>query len=185
MTQATASKVAAGKWVVDPVHSSVGFETTHMIVSKFRGSFKDFDVNLNSSDEGASIEGAVRVNSVETRLEDLTQHLQTADFFDAENHPEITVKSNSIEVDDNNNVRIEADLTIRGITKPVVVTGTYAYVEAGLAGHPVIGLDLETTINRHDFGVSWNAPLPSGGFVLADDVKLTAELELVPASEED
>lgn len=185
MSQATASKVATGKWVVDPIHSSVGFETTHLVVSKFRGSFKDFDVNLTSSDEGVYLEGAVRVNSVETRVEDLTQHLQTADFFDAENHPEISIKSNSVEVDDNGNVRIEADLTIRGTTKPVVITGTYAYVDAGLAGNPVIGLDLETVINRHDFGVSWNAPLPSGGLALADDVKLTAEIELVPVSEED
>lgn len=184
MSEATATKVETGKWTVDPVHSNVGFETTHMVVSKFRGSFGDLDVTLDAERETPRLAGSVRVSSVETRLDDISEHLQGPDFFDAANHPEITFGGDIVDVDGDGNVRVEGELTMRGVTKPVVLTGTYRYIEAGLAGTPVIGLGLETTVNRHDYGISWNAPLPSGGLTLADDVKLRADLELGPVADE-
>lgn len=179
----TATSIPTGKWSTDPIHSSVGFETTHMVVSKFRGSFSDFDVTLDTTGEKPRLSGNVRVASVETRLEDLTQHLQTADFFDAANYPEISFSSDAVEIDENGRVTAEGELTMRGVTKPVTVTGEYRYVPQTLAGVPAIGLDLEAVVNRHDYGISWNAPLPGGGFALADDVKLTTLIELVPAEE--
>jgi polyisoprenoid-binding protein YceI len=185
MSTATAtetSAIAAGKFKVDPVHSSIGFEVKHMI-STFRGTFGDYDAYLDSSNAAARLTGSAGVASVDVKDENLAAHLQSPDFFDAERHPEIGFASDRIEVDGDGAVKLEGELTIRGTTKPILASGRLEHVEADLSGNERIGLELETVVDRRDYGLNWNAPLPKGGFALGNDVKLVVHLELVPDSD--
>lgn len=168
--------VPAGTWTVDKVHSSVGFELDHM-VSTFRGRFEDYDVELADG----TLAGAVRVASVRVYDENLEAHLQSPEFFDAERHPELRFESRELSVEDDGALTLEGELTIKGITKPVTATGRYAFVEADMAGGERVGLRLETTVDRREFDLNWNAPLPKGGLALGNDVTIVVALELVKA----
>ncbi len=173
---ATRTALPAGTWNVDPVHSSVGFSVRHMVVANFRGSFEAFDVTLDTD----GLRGTVEVGSVDVSDENLSGHLLSPEFFDAERYPQLTFRSTSVVVaaDD---LTIEGELTVRGVTKPVTITGAVSGPAAGPDGRDRLGLELETVVDRTAFGLNWNAPLPAGGFVLGNDVKLRAELELVLA----
>jgi polyisoprenoid-binding protein YceI len=171
-----ATAVPTGTWTADKVHSSIGFEVEHM-VSTFRGRFEDYDAKLADG----RLEGAARVSSVKVYDENLEAHLQSPDFFDAELHPELRFESRDLVISDDGTVTVEGDLTIKGNTRPVAATGRYQYVEADLGGGERIGLRLDATVDRHEFGLEWNAPLPKGGFALGDDVTLVVALELVKA----
>ena len=171
-----ATAVPAGTWTVDKVHSTIGFEVEHM-VSTFRGRFEDYDVQLNDG----KLVGTVAVPSVKVYDENLEAHLQSPDFFDAQLHPELRFESRDLKIDEDGKVSLEGELTIKGITKPATATGRYEHVEADMGGGERIGLRLETSVDRREFGLDWNAPLPKGGFVLGNDVTLTVALELVKA----
>jgi len=173
---AVATAVPAGTWTVDGVHSSIGFEVEHM-VSTFRGRFEDYDGQLVDG----KLVGTVAVPSVKVYDENLEAHLQSPDFFDAQLHPELRFESRELLIDDDGSVTLEGDLTIKGITKPVTAHGRYVHVEADMGGGERIGLALDTTLDRREFGLKWNAPLPKGGFVLGNDVTLKVALELVRA----
>ncbi|HYH57675.1 MAG TPA: YceI family protein [Thermoleophilaceae bacterium] len=173
-----ATAVPTGTWTADKVHSSIGFEVEHM-VSTFRGRFEDYDVRIADG----RLEGAVRVASVRVYDENLEAHLQSPDFFDAELHPELRFESRDLTIDDEGGVTLEGDLTIKGVTKPVTGRGRYVHVEADMGGGERIGLALEATVDRREFALNWNAPLPKGGFVLGNDVTLVVALELVRAAE--
>ena len=179
MTTATATRVPAGTFTVDPVHSSVGFEVKHMI-STFRGDFRAYDAKLESADGTLRLAGSASADSVDVRDENLAAHLQSPEFFDAERHPEITFSSEHIDVAGDGSVELDGELTIKGTTRPIRASGSYEHVEADMAGGQRIGLQLETTVDRREYGLNWNAPLPKGGFALANDVKLVVRLELVP-----
>jgi polyisoprenoid-binding protein YceI len=166
--------VPTGTWTSDPVHSSIGFAVKHMGVTPFRGGFKQFDATLGDG----TLTGSAAVETIQTDDENLTGHLLSPEFFDAERHPLLGFESTEIrrEGDD---VAIDGTLTLKGVTRPVELRGTITGPLADPYGGTRLGLELETTIDRHEFGIDWNADLPSGGRVLADDVKLTAQLELV------
>jgi polyisoprenoid-binding protein YceI len=170
--------VLTGRWAVDTTHSWVGFEVSHMVVSRFRGEIRDFVASLDASDGTPVLTGTGRVESIVTRDDNLTGHLRSPEFFDAERHPELRVVSTGFEID-GERVRIPAELTVKGITKAVVLEGTAAGPIADPYGNGRIGLDLETTVDRRDFALEWNVPLPGGGLALGHDVKLFARLELV------
>jgi polyisoprenoid-binding protein YceI len=155
-----------GTWAADPVHSNVSFEVQYAGVNTFRGGFREFSATLANG----TLEGSAKVASVDVKDDQLNGHLQTPDFFDAERYPEITFKATSLE---------RGELTIKGVTRPVELTGTISQPNVDPFGRERIGITLETTVNRNDFGVSWNAPNQGGGNYLGDDVKLTAELALV------
>ena len=173
---AVATAIPTGTWSADKVHSSIGFEVEHM-VSTFRGRFEDYDADLADG----KLVGTVAVPSVRVYDENLEAHLQSPDFFDAQLHPEIRFESRELTVDDEGSLALEGDLTIKGITKPVTANGRYVHVEADMAGGERIGLQLEATVDRREFDLNWNAPLPKGGFVLGNDVTLVVALELVRA----
>lgn len=175
-TEQQTTGIPTGTWSLDPVHSSIGFAVKHNTVTTFQGSFGEFDAKLA---EGG-LEGTAKVASVKVDDENLAGHLQTPDFFDAEQFPELRFVSSAIERD-GDRVSIAGDLTIKGTTAPVELAGTISGPVTDGYGGERIGLDLQTTINRLDFGVSWNADLPGGGTALADDVTVTANLELVRA----
>jgi len=171
-----ATAVPSGTWTVDKVHSSIGFEVEHM-VSSFRGRFEDYDAHLVDGE----LIGTVSVPSVKVYDENLEAHLQSPDFFDAQLHPELRFESRELAIDEDGSVTLEGNLTIKGVTRPVTAHGRYVHVEADLGGGERIGLALETTVDRRDFRLDWNAPLPKGGFVLGNDVTLKVALELVMA----
>jgi len=161
----TGDLTQTGTWVADPVHSSVSFEVPYAGVSTFRGSFRDFSATL----AGGRLAGSARVASVDVKDEQLNGHLQTPDFFDAERFPEIAFTATSLD---------RGELTIKGVTHPVELTGSISGPNADPFGRERIGLKLEATVDRTDFGVSWNAPNQGGGNYLGDDVKIVAELTL-------
>src|SRR5688572_15602622 len=171
--------VPAGTWALDPVHSGVGFAITHSTVMTFKGEFADFDASLVDG----RLEGTARVASVQVDDPNLVGHLLTPDFFDAERHPELRFTSSSLEVLDGH-VTAVGELTIKGTTRPVELSGTFAGPITDGYGNQRLGLDLETTIDRHDYGVSWNADLPGGAAMLEDDVLVTTNLALIQPGEQ-
>jgi polyisoprenoid-binding protein YceI len=170
--------VPTGTWKSDSIHSSVGFAVRHMVVGRFRGQFGDSDVTLSSNDGELAIDGRVNVASVDVKDENLYPHLLAPDFFDAERHPELTFKADSVRQDGDQLV-IDGDLTIKGVTQRVEGRGTLTGPTTDIGGNERIGLELETTIDRTAYGLEWNAPLPSGGVAVGNDVKLEIALELV------
>ena len=170
----TLQQVPTGTYAVDPVHSTFGFAVKHNGISLFRGQFEQVDASL----QDGVLRGTVQVDSVKTPIADLKGHLLSGDFFNAEQTPTIDFRSNEIRVADDGSVEVDGELTIRGVTHPVTATGNFAS-GVGLGGNEVVGFDLETRIDRRDYGLNWQAPLPSGGDALAWDVRIEAHLELV------
>lgn len=169
----------AGTWALDPVHSTVGFEIAYL-AGTFKGQFRDVAAQLDVGENGARLAGSARVASVDVKDENLAAHLQSPDFFDAENHPELQFSAADIAIDDGT-VTVEGEITIKGVTKPTIVTGTVAGPLTDPYGRERIGLAVSTTVDRTDFGVSWNTPLPDGKQALADEVRILGELAFVRA----
>ena len=165
----------AGTWALDPVHSTVGFELPYM-AGTFRGHFTDVDAKLT----GDSLSGAARVASVDVKDENLAAHLQSPEFFDVERYPELTFVSDSIQRA-GDELRVRGAITIRGTTKPVELIGTIAGPITDGWGRERVNLRLETSVDRTEFGLNWNMPLPNGEPALANDVTLKADLTLVAA----
>ncbi len=179
----TATALPVGTWQSDPTHSSAGFAIKHMVVATFRGRFEDLSATLEVGDDGsAELNGTVQAGSIAVKDENLQAHLGSPDFFDTERYPELRFVSTSIRRDGEELV-LDGDLTIKDQTHPVEARGTITDPVETLGGAVKIGLTLETVIDRTKYGLIWNAPLPKGGVALADDVKLTVELELVQAAE--
>jgi polyisoprenoid-binding protein YceI len=172
MSTTETQAVPAGTWAVDPVHSNVGFAVDYM-AGTFHGTFNDFDAVLTDG----VLKGSAKVASVQVKDPNLEAHLQTPDFFDAERHSELAFQSKSIERD-GDQVRIDGEITIKGHTEPVELTGLISDPIADPYGGERFGLTLEAVVARERFGVSWNNPLPSGEPALSNEVTLTAELQL-------
>ncbi|MGH3015125.1 MAG: YceI family protein [Gaiellaceae bacterium] len=168
-----------GTWALDLVHSTVGFEVAYL-VGTFKGQFRDVDAQLHVGVNGASLAGSARVASVDVKDENLAAHLQSPDFFDAENHPELRFSADDIAID-GGAVTVDGEITIKGVTKPVVVTGTVAEPLTDPYGNERIGLAVSTTVDRTEFGVSWNNPLPGGKPALANEVRIVGDLAFVRA----
>jgi polyisoprenoid-binding protein YceI len=181
MTTAQAeSTIPTGTWQSDPVHSRVNFSVKHMVVATFRSGFSDFDIRLSDEDGEPKISGEARVESIELRDETQKGHLLSPDFFDVDNHPAIKFESTSISRDGDQLV-VEGDLTIRGVTKTVTAKGEISGPVVDISDTEKVGIDLETKVDRTDYGLNWNAPLPKGGFAVDNEVTLTVHLELVRA----
>ncbi len=161
----------AGSWNFAAAHSSADFAVKY-VVSTFRGSIEDLSATL----QDGVLSGSAKVASIKVKDDNLTGHLMAPDFFDAEQYPEISFRSTSIS-DDGDEVTVAGELTLRGVTQPITATGTLEGPTQDFAGHTRLGFTLQTTIDRTDYGVSWNAELPSGGKALADEVTLSVELE--------
>jgi polyisoprenoid-binding protein YceI len=181
VVEGTKQLAPAGTWSADPVHSNVSFEVGYAGVNNFRGSFREFDASLVGGEQ-PSLEGTAKVASVDVKDEQLSGHLQTPDFFDAQRFPEIGFRATELHRLDGGKVEGKGELTIKGVTRPVELTGTVSDAPStDPFGRERLGLRLETSIDRNEYGVSWNAPNQSGGDYLANDVKLIAELALVRA----
>jgi polyisoprenoid-binding protein YceI len=180
MSTATTQPVATGNWKVDTVHSHVGFAVKHMVVATFRGRFDEYDGSLLAGDDGAAkLQGEVNVDSIVVKDENLAGHLKSPDFFDSANYPKISFASSAVNVSDAGELEVEGDLTIKDNTHRITARGTITDPHVDIAGNDKIGVELEAVIDRREFGLLWNAPLPKGGFALENDVKLQVSLELV------
>lgn len=178
---ATRTELPAGTWNVDPVHSQVGFAVKYMI-GTFRGSFSPVEATLTVGVDGAvELKGSTAAESIKVQDENLGTHLLSPDFFDVERTPVITFSASDI-ARDGDGVTVDGELTIKGISRPVTLTGTIADPIQDAYGNDRIGLTLTTTVDRTAFGLNWNVPLPTGEPALANDVSLTAELYLVRAA---
>jgi polyisoprenoid-binding protein YceI len=179
MSVATAEAITTGTWKIDPIHSHVGFAVKHMVVATFRGRFEDYDGALTAAPDGSlRLEGSVDVDSIVVKDENLAGHLKSPDFFDSANYPKIRFASSEVRVLEGGEVEVEGELTIKDNTHSVTARGSVSGPHVDIAGNDKIGVDLEAVVDRREYGLLWNAPLPKGGFALDDDVKLQVTLEL-------
>ena len=168
----------AGTWKVDNAHSEVGFSIRHIMISKVKGSFERFDATFVTAENplDSSVTASAEVASITTGEPNRDAHLRTGDFFEAETHPTIDFVSTGVRVEDGD-FKVDGDLTIRGITKPV----TFEFDFGGFGGDPFGnykgGATAKTVINREDFGLTYNAALETGGVLLGDKVTITLELQ--------
>jgi polyisoprenoid-binding protein YceI len=170
-------QLPTGTWTLDPVHSTIGFEVEYL-GGTFRGQVNQAEARLVVKDDDASLAGSAQVASIDLKDENLTTHVQSPDFFDAERYPELTFESSEIERS-GAEVIVRGGIRIKGVEKTVELTGSFADPITDYAARERIGLRLGTTVDRTAFGVSWNAPLPDGKPALADEVKLAADLYFV------
>jgi polyisoprenoid-binding protein YceI len=177
----TSTGLPVGRWQLDPTHSSASFAVKHMGVATFRGRFEKFDATLAVEPSSAQLVGAVDAGSIVVKDENLQRHLGSPDFFDVERYPEISFRSTSLR-QHGDELIVDGELTIKGNTRPVEAHGQIFGPAVTLGDVSKLGITLETIIDRTEYGLNWNAPLPKGGLAVANDVKLTVELELVEAS---
>jgi polyisoprenoid-binding protein YceI len=182
MSTIESTKLPTGTWNADAVHSQIGFEIAYM-GGTFRGTFSPFDASLDVREDGsAHLEGATQVANVKVQDETLETHLQSPDFFDAERTPEILFASDDVQRD-GDRLTIRGELTIRGTTQPVELAGALQEGITDGYGNERVRFSVEGTIDRSQFGVNWNMPLPSGENALPNDVRLTGELSFVKGSQ--
>jgi polyisoprenoid-binding protein YceI len=166
----------SGTYNADPVHSTFGFGVTYQGVSLFKGTLGDVEAKLVDG----NLEGTAKVESISiTTPDQFRQHVLSAEFFDAENHPEVTFTSSDLGLREDGTATVRGELTIRGITRPVEATGTWTAPGPDAFGNTRGHLKLEAVIDRTDWDMNWNMDLPSGGKVLSNDVNLTVELSLI------
>ena len=172
-TTTTAQALPTGTWTIDPVHSDIGFTVDYM-TGTFRGTF----AKVTAEVADGRIEGAADVSSVQVKDPDLEAHLQSPDFFDAERHPQLRFVSHDVRRS-GGEVTIDGGITIKGVTRPIELTGTISDPIGDPFGNQRFGLKLEGTLDRRQFGVSWNNPLPTGEPALSNEVELVADLQFV------
>jgi polyisoprenoid-binding protein YceI len=163
VTEQNTVAIPTGTWTADRVHSSVGFEVPYMGVATFSGEVKDFEATLTDG----RLSGSAQIASLVTKDENLQAHLLSPEFFDAERYP---------------TVELDGEITIKGVTRPATLTGTITGPVTDPYGNERYGLSLVTAIDRTQFGITWNAPMPDGSNALADEVTLKADLSLVKAA---
>jgi polyisoprenoid-binding protein YceI len=174
----TETSTVTGTWSLDTVHSIVGFEVDYM-VGTFKGRFHDVNATLSVNEDGkATVEGTTQVPSVDVQNPDLSAHLLSPDFFDAERFPELRFAATDVSLD-GDRITADGEITIKGVTKPVAVTGSVTPPIADPWGMQRLGVTVTAIVDRTDFGLNWNNPLPTGELALANDVKIVAELQFV------
>lgn len=173
MSTTAIQRIPSGIYNLDPVHSTFGFAVKHNDISTFRGQFEQVDAQL----QDGILVGTAQVNSVKTAIPQLKDHLLAEDFFNAAEAPTITFRSTEIRVADDGVAEVDGELEIRGVTKAITARGTFGS-GSNMMGAEVVGFDLEATVDRREYGLNWQAPLPNGGEVLAWDVTLQVHLEL-------
>lgn len=169
-------------WEIDAAHSEALFTVKHMMFTTVRGHFNVLSGRLNIDEEhpeNSWVEAQVDASSVDTRDEKRDGHLRSPDFFDAEHYPTITFKSTKVEKVGGNEYKVLGDLTMHGVTKPVVFNAEYAGQGKNPWGLQVAGLSAKTKINRKEWGLNWNAALESGGVLVSEDVGIEIDLEAV------
>jgi len=171
--------MATTKWALDPTHSELQFKVKHLMITTVTGSFQDLTAELTTEDdtfENATSSFTAQVGSISTGNADRDGHLKTGDFFDAEQFPTITFASTSF-TKSGDDFKLAGDLTIKGVTKPVVLNVEFGGIATDPWGNTKAGFSINGKINRGDFGLTYNAALETGGVMLGDEIKLLGELQ--------
>ncbi len=169
-------------WIIDTAHTEIGFKVKHLVISTVSGKFTKFEGKLEGDPadfSNAQITFTADIDSITTGNEQRDGHLKSADFFDAANHPKLSFKSTAIVGKGDNEYKVTGELTIRNTTKPISLNVEFGGVQNDLYGQTVAGFEITGKINRQEYGLSWNAVTEAGGIVVADDVKLIINAELV------
>ena len=176
-----------GTYTIDPVHSRIGFAVRHAMVSKIRGGFDDFEGSGffdADTPSNSRLQLTIKVASIDTRNADRDAHLRTNDFFDMENHPEITFASTSVEAKGDDAFLVTGDLTVRGVTRPVTIDFEHTGAATDPFGNNRVGFEGRTEVNRKDWGINWNAALDAGGVMIGDKVTLDFDVSAIRSGEE-
>lgn len=182
-----AREVPAPNYVVDPAHTSIEFVVTHMVISKVRGEFKQFDVQLywdESNPENSYVVAEIDAASLDTDNQRRDGHLRSPNFFDVQNYPKLTFRSHAIRKSEQGFVA-RGELTIRGITRPVDLPFQVLGPIQDPWGNTRLGIQASTTINRKDFGMTWNRTMDNGGVVVGDEVQIEIQAEFVKKKAEE
>lgn len=178
----TAPQVQTATWTVDKTHSNIDFEVRHLMISKVRGHFRDFDATLiidEEQPERSRLTAEIDVASIDTSVEDRDTHLRSDDFFGADQFPKITFKSTRVERGDGKSFRLTGDLTIRDVTREVVLEGEFEGRIQDPWGKDRAAFSASVEISRKDFNVRWNQALEAGGVAVGDKVKISLHIEAV------
>lgn len=175
--------MATTKWAIDPTHSEIGFKVKHLMISNVKGNFAAFSGTIDGEDFttapiGVSIEAA----SVTTLNEDRDNHLKSADFFDVENFGTLTFEGKSVKKTDEDEYKLTGLLTIKDVTKEVVLDVEFGGTNKDPWGNEKAAFEVSGKINRKDFGLNWNAALETGGVLVAEEIKINAEVQFVKQS---
>jgi polyisoprenoid-binding protein YceI len=172
------------KWSLDPMHSEINFKVKHMMIANVSGSFNKF--NASAETEGndftkAKINFNAEVNSIDTNNEQRDGHLRSPEFFDAEKFPHIKFESTSVEKKNEEEFTLNGNLTVKDVTKPISLKMNFGGIGKDPYGNTKAGFTVEGKINRKDFGLSWNAPLETGGVLVGEDLKIQSEIQMLKA----
>lgn len=174
-------------WQIDSAHSAIQFSVRHMMISKVRGQFENFEGTIDLDEQNPAntkVDVRIEAASINTRNAQRDGHLRSPDFLDAENHLYLTFKSTRVEVLDDAHARLHGDLTIRGVSRPVALDVEYTGQARSPWGTVSYGFNGSTTINRKDWDLTWNQTLETGGVLVGDEITIDIELELVKVEEE-
>ena len=178
-TTADRTTIVTGAWQSDPTHSTIGFRVLYMGIAPFEGAFRAFDATLDEQ----GLRGTAQATSIDVDNEQLSEHLASPDFFDTANYPELRFEGGPLSVDADGAVQVEGNLVVKGNSAPVTLTGNLTAPVTDPFGNTKRGLTLHGTVDRTQIGLNWNAPLPEGGSMLADEVDVAASFLFVPAEE--
>jgi polyisoprenoid-binding protein YceI len=170
------------KWIIDPSHSEVGFKVKHLMITNVKGNFREFSGHINSEGEdfvNPNVEFTAKTASIDTTDQKRDEHLRSADFFDAENFPELRFISTGYERIDTETFTLFGDLTIKNITKPVKINVVFEGIMKDPYGQIKAGFTIEGKINRKEWDLNWNAALEAGGLLVGDEVRLVSEVQMV------
>jgi polyisoprenoid-binding protein YceI len=178
-TTLSPDRIPTGTYTIDPAHSNVGFEVRHMGIATVRGAFKKFNGTVDASGDAPRLEGSVEVASIDTGEENRDGHLQAPDFFDAQQYPQISFHSTTTDAGPDGAIKLAGEITIKGVSKPIELTGTLAENGQDPWGKERIGLEVQGTIDRRDFDLKWNQTLPNGNLLVSNEVKLVVSVSAV------
>lgn len=166
------------KWVLDPAHSELTFKVKHMMIANVKGEFRTFQAEIDGEDLlKSNVRVVIDATSVYTNENDRDNHLKSADFFDVENHKELVFESTAFEKEDEENYKLKGLLTIKGISKEITLNVEFGGVNKDPWGNEKAGFSLEGKINRKDWGLTWNAALETGGVLVSDEVRISADVQ--------
>lgn len=174
------------QWNIDPAHSGAEFTVRHMMITNVRGKFEELEGTLDfdpANPADSYVEVTIKAASINTGAADRDNHLRSGDFFDVENFPHLTFKSTNVEMTGESTARITGDLTIRDVTRPVVIDAEFLGEGKSPFGTTVAGFNGTTQINREDFGLTWNVALETGGVLVGKDIKIALEVQAVLETE--
>jgi len=170
----------ATTWQLDPTHSELGFKVKHLMITNIKGEFRNFSAEIDGEDfSKAAISAMIDTSSIFTNEDNRDAHLKNADFFDVDNHKEMTFKGSSIAKIDDENFELTGMLSIKGISKEIKLGVEYGGTSKDPWGNEKMGFSINGKINRSDYGLNFNAPLETGGFLLGEEVKISADLQFV------